>query len=136
MAIAGKIGKEVRFWHVPDIQAAAGELPIRNVRVDQFDFDIDAWFGEAGAPTIKHVVHHMKYVRDADLDEPIILSAEGHVFDGLHRLAKCLLEGVEEIPARQFEVNPPPCKVEPFERFKERNPLIAASREKMETGKL
>ena len=78
----------------------------------------------------------MKYIRDADLTKPIILSAEGHVLDGLHRLAKCLLEGISEIPAQQFEDNPPPCRVESFEEFKISRPLIAASLEKMETGKL
>ena len=136
MAIARKFGNKVYFWHVPDIQAAAGGLPVRQVPVTQFDFDIDAWFGEACEPTIRNVVHHMKYIRDADLDEPIILSAEGHVLDGLHRLAKCLLDGVAKIPARQFKVNPSPFKVEPFAEFKKQKPLIAASLERMETGKL
>jgi hypothetical protein len=136
MAIARKFGKEVRFWHVPDVQAAAVDLPVHTIPTGRFDLDVDAWFGEACEPTIKNVVHHMKYIRDADLGEPIILSAEGHVFDGLHRLAKCLLEGVCEIPARQFEVNPPPCKTEPFEEFRKKRPLIAASLGKMETGTL
>ena len=136
MAIARKFGDEVHFWHVPEVQAAAQGLPVKQVSTDAFDLDIDAWFGEACDPTIKNVVHHMRYVRDADISKPIILSMEGHVLDGLHRLAKCLLEGVPEIPAQQFEVNPAPFKVEPFNRFKEERPLIAGALEKMETGKL
>ena len=136
MAIARKFGNVVHFWNVPDIQAAAKVLPVKQVSTSTFALDIDAWFGEACDPTIKNVVHHMKYIRDADLDKPIILSAEGHVFDGLHRLARCLLDGVTEIAAKQFEENPQPFKVEPFDEFKKQNPLIAASLEKMETGKL
>ena len=136
MAIARKFGDEVHFWNVPDIQAAAQGLPVKHVSPATFDLDIDAWFGEACEPTISNVVHHMKYIRDADLSKPIILSAEGHVFDGQHRLAKCVLDGVSEIPAQQFEENPPPFKVEPFHEFKKKRPLIAASLEKMETGKL
>ena len=136
MAIARKFEDEVHFWHVPDVQVAAQGLPVCNVSTDQFDLDIDAWFGEACDPTIKNVVHHMKYIQDADMTNPIILSAEGHVLDGLHRLAKCLLDGVPNVPARQFAVNPPPFKVESFAQFKKQRPLIAAALEKMETGKL
>ena len=136
MAIARKFGNEVHFWHVPDIQIAAEGLPVKQISTKTFDLDIDAWFGEACVPTIKNVVHHMKYVRDADLKNPIILSAEGHVLDGQHRLAKCLLEGISEIPAQQFKVNPPPFKVESFEQFKKERPLTASSLEKMEIGKL
>ena len=136
MAIARKFGDEVHFWDVPDIQAAAQGLPVTQVKTASFDLDIDAWFGEACDPTIVNVVHHMKYIRDADVSKPIILSAEGHVLDGQHRLAKCLLEGIQEIPAQQFVVNPPPFKVEPFEEFRKDRPLIASSLEKMETGKL
>lgn len=136
MAIARKFGNEVYFWNVPEIQAAAQGLPVKHVSIAQFDLDIDAWFGEACDPTIKNVVQHMKYIRDADLSKPIILSAEGHVFDGQHRLAKCLLVGIRKIPAQQFDVNPPPFKIEPFAEFRKKRPLIAASLEKMETGKL
>ena len=136
MAIARKFDDEVRFWHVPDVQAAAAHLPVREVAIDQFDLNIDAWFGEACDPTIRNVVHHMKVILAADVTRPIILSTEGHVLDGQHRLAKCLLDGIASVPAQQFEVNPPPFKVEPFAAFRKKRPLIAASLERMETGKL
>ncbi len=136
MAVARKFGDGVHFWNVPDVQVAAAGLAEEEVPVDRFDLDIDAWFGEACEPTIRNVVDHMRYIRDADLSKPIILSAEGHVLDGQHRLAKCLLDGVSTINAQQFEVNPPPFKVEAFDEFRKRSPLIAASLERMETGKL
>ena len=136
MAIARKFGPVVHFWDVPDVVAAAVGLQVCTISTDRFDLDIDAWFGEACEPTITNVVHHMKHIQDADLTKSIILSTEGHVLDGLHRLAKCLLLGVSEIPVRQFQVTPPPRRVEPFEEFKKKKPLIAASLEKMETGKL
>jgi hypothetical protein len=136
MAIACKFGNEVYYWNVPEIQAAAKGLPVKQVSIAQFDLDIDAWFGEVCNPTIKNVVHHMKYIRDANLDESIILSAEGYVFDGQHRLAKCLLEGILELPAKQFTMNPAPFKVESFDEFKKQKPLIAVSLERMEIGKL
>ena len=45
---------------------------------------------------------------EADLRYPIILSADGRVMDGMHRVAKAYLEGRETIQAVQFEVDPRP----------------------------
>lgn len=136
MAIARKFGDEVYSWHVPDVQAAAVDLPVQLIGTSRFDLDVDAWFGEACEPTIKNVVDHMRYIRDANLNKPIFLSAEGHVLDGLHRLAKCMLKKIETIRAQRFEKNPAPFKIERFEEFKKKKPLIAASLEWMEIHKL
>jgi hypothetical protein len=127
MAIARKFDNEVRFWNVPDLIARAADLPVDEMPVDRFNLDVDAWFGEACKPTITNVVHHMKYVLDADLSEPILLSAEGYVFDGLHRLAKCMLEGIPKIRYRQFSKNPDPFKTCSFAAFAREKPLIAES---------
>jgi len=125
MAIARKFGDKVYKWDVPALQAAAADLPVHEVPVERFDLNVDAWFGEACSPTIAHVVHHMRYVLAADLNNPILLSAEGHVFDGLHRLAKCALEGVSMVKCRQFKENPPPFEMVPFDAFREARPRIA-----------
>ena len=39
---------------------------------------------------------------------PLILSAEGDVWDGMHRIARAVLEGVKELEAVQFTINPEP----------------------------
>jgi hypothetical protein len=136
MAIARKFGGKVYKWHVPNLLAAAEGLPVRETTTDSFDLNVDAWFGEACPPTIANVVAHMKRIRSADLNEPILLSAEGHVFDGLHRLAKCRLEGVEFIKYRQFDVNPDPFEIIEFGEFEREKPLIAATLEWMEENRL
>lgn len=125
MAIARKIGDKVYKWHVPDLQAAAVDLPVQITSTDRFNLDVDAWFGEACAPTIRNVVHHMKYIQNANVNKPILLSAEGYVFDGLHRLAKCMLDGISTIRYQQFEANPEPFEILDFEDFKRQKPLIA-----------
>ena len=125
MAIARKFGDRVYKWHVPDLQAAAVGLPVTEIPTARFDLDVDAWFGEACSPTIANVVAHMKRIRSADLGEPILLSMEGHVFDGLHRLAKCSLEGIATITCQRFEVDPEPFEIVDFEAFKQDRPLIA-----------
>ena len=125
MAIARKFRDKVYKWHVPDLQGAAVGLPVQETLTARFNLNVDAWFGEACSPTIANVVHHMKYIQRAEVNNPILLSAEGHVFDGLHRLAKCLLEGITTVKYQQFEVNPEPSAIIDFEVFKQERPLIA-----------
>lgn len=127
MAIARKFGELVYKWHVPGLLAAAEGLPVRETSTARFNLDVDAWFGEACSPTIVNVVGHMRRIQAADLQCPILLSAEGHVFDGLHRLARCRLEGIETIAYRQFQANPEPFEIISFEDFRKAKPSIAAT---------
>lgn len=53
-------------------------------------------------------IEHMALVQAADLTYPIILSASGEVMDGMHRVAKAVLEGRTEIDAVQFPRDPDP----------------------------
>jgi hypothetical protein len=50
----------------------------------------------------------MELTSHADLQYPIILSSDGRVMDGMHRVAKALLEGHATIRAVQFVTDPPP----------------------------
>jgi hypothetical protein len=59
-------------------------------------------------PTCRAVVQHAQRIQDVDLAYPIILSADGHVMDGMHRVAKAWMLGQSTITAVQFEHDPPP----------------------------
>ena len=98
---------------------------MRDVPTSSFNLDVDPWFGEACRPTVQSVVDHMRKILTADLDRPILLSAEGHVLDGLHRLAKCSYQGVPVIKAQQSWTNPPPYDVVDFDDFRLAKPVIA-----------
>ncbi len=50
----------------------------------------------------------MLLIKETDLNYPIILSSDGRVMDGMHRVAKALLEGQETIEAVQFSQDPKP----------------------------
>lgn len=52
------------------------------------------------------MIEHIRLIEEADLSFPIILSASGAVMDGMHRVAKAVLQGVQEIDAVQFEQDP------------------------------
>src|SRR5689334_21259314 len=46
-----------------------------------------------GGPTWRDVINHVALIEAADLSYPIILSADGSVMDGMHRVAKAVLLG-------------------------------------------
>ncbi len=50
----------------------------------------------------------MTLIDEADLSFPIIVSSNGSVMDGMHRVAKAVRQGRTEIAAVQFERDPEP----------------------------
>ncbi|HJZ13152.1 MAG TPA: hypothetical protein VJ521_13430, partial [Acidobacteriota bacterium] len=68
----------------------------------------EAWSGEEERPTWRGMVEHIKLIEEADLSFPVILSSDGAVMDGMHRIAKAMLHGREAIEAVQFEKDPEP----------------------------
>ena len=71
------------------------------------EFDEVYWFDTTYPATCRAVVQHAQRIQDVDLAYPIILSADGHVMDGMHRVAKAWMLGQSMITAVQFEHDPP-----------------------------
>jgi hypothetical protein len=104
LTLAGKL-----VWDVDRLQRLAQDLPTATVPLDRiFEFETVYWFDEQYQPTCRAVVSHVKRIQEADLSTPIILSADGHVMDGMHRVAKAWLLGLTEIQAVQFPHDPEP----------------------------
>lgn len=55
---------------------------------------------------------HVRRVKDADLDKPILLDWEGGIADGRHRVIKALVLGKRTIKARRMMWKPEPCRRE------------------------
>ena len=88
---------------------AAG-LPSKKVRVSELNaLDDVRWFSERmeKLPTCRAVAEHARDIYEADFRFPIILSPSGVVLDGMHRLCKAFLQGIEEIDAVQLPTMPP-----------------------------
>ena len=68
----------------------------------------EPWFADGDRPTWRTMLNHMRLIHEADLSFPIILSANGAVMDGRHRVAKAALAGHHEIEAVQFIEDPAP----------------------------
>ena len=99
------------FWYVERLWDLAKALPINRVQVEELPgMDEVLWFGGPKniQPTCRAVTEHARRIMAADLSVPLILSAEGEVWDGMHRIARAVLEGIEELEAVQFTINPDP----------------------------
>jgi hypothetical protein len=97
-------------WDVDRLIRLSSGLPIREVPLESIkDVDTDYWFnGSSEAPTVRKVVEHFRLVLEVDPSHPIILGIDGRVMDGMHRIARAILEGNSSIRAVQFEVHPEP----------------------------
>lgn len=99
----------LRAWDVDRLIALAADLPVEQVPVAALsDVDSDYWFGHGYPPTVRAVVEHLRLVQDADLSYPIVLDAEGGVMDGMHRVARALLEGRPTVAAKRLLALPEP----------------------------
>lgn len=59
-------------------------------------------------PTCRDLIEHMRLVEAADLAYPIILSPDGRIMDGMHRVAKALLLHQQHIMAVRLQSMPEP----------------------------
>ena len=98
------------FVRMHQLWEMAEGLPSRKVRVEELHaLDDVRWFSElmGKLPTCRAVAEHARDIYEADFEHPIILSPTGVVLDGMHRLCKAFLEGIEEIEAVQLPEMPP-----------------------------
>jgi 8-oxo-dGTP pyrophosphatase MutT (NUDIX family) len=95
-----------KTWQVARLHQRAAELNPYEVPLEQFDQTLGSspW----GQVSLRNFVDHMNRVSKADLNYPIILSDEGRVMDGMHRLARALQLGRKRILAVRFPVTPEP----------------------------
>lgn len=80
------------------------EVPVESIR----ELDEPRWFDVDNPPTSREIIDHYRLIQEADLSYPIILSEKGRLMDGMHRVAKAVLEGKETVKSVQFEKDPEP----------------------------
>jgi hypothetical protein len=95
-------------WDVDRLIQLTSQLPRKTLPLDQIRELDEEWFGEDERPTWRALLEHVRLIEAADLSYPIILSASGAVMDGMHRVAKAMLEGRNGIEAVQFDEDPEP----------------------------
>ena len=97
-------------WDVDPLVEKSRDLPHILVKLEDIkELDENYWYQEPGAiPTCRSLAEHFKLALEADLDYPIILSQDGRVMDGMHRVMKALASGYLEIKAVKFREELPP----------------------------
>ena len=97
-------------WDVDRLIALSKDFPRFRIQLTAiFEIDEAYWFsGGAREATCRAVVEHARSIEEADLRFPIILSSEGRVMDGMHRVGKALLKDLTEIEAVRFVRDPEP----------------------------
>ena len=100
-------------WEVKRLIELARDFPVFDLHISEIsEIDTVYWFDSQYQPTCRAVVEHTQRIHDADLSRPVILSEQGLVMDGMHRICKAILEGLETIKAVQFLKDPEPDSVE------------------------
>lgn len=100
----------LQAWDVVRLVALSKDLPRFRLALSAiFELDEAYWFsGGAREATCRAVVEHARFIEEADLSFPIILSSDGRVMDGMHRVGKALLKGDLDIEAVRFVRDPEP----------------------------
>jgi len=85
-------------------------LEIKRVLLSEIrELDEQYWAGKDNRQlTCRDVVDHARLISECDLAFPVILSNDGRVMDGMHRICKALLLGEESIEAVRFLHDPEP----------------------------
>ncbi len=89
-------------WDVDRLVKLAASLPAQQILLSSIR-ELDEPFWPDSQPTCRDFVEHAQLMEETDLRYPIILSFEGRVMDGMHRVCKALLEGRVAIDAVRFE---------------------------------
>ena len=97
-------------WDVDRLIQLSKDLPPVQVPLHAIrELDEPFWFsGGSEAATCRAIIEHTRLIEAADLSFPIILSSDGRVMDGMHRVAKAALLGHATVTAVQFTHNPEP----------------------------
>lgn len=97
-------------WSVRRLVELSRDLPRERVLLSAIrELDEPYWSNQGTQSlTCRDVVDHAHLMLECDLAYPIILSSDGRVMDGMHRVCKALFENRTEIDAVRFVHDPEP----------------------------
>ncbi len=97
-------------WDVRRLVELSRDFPVERVPLSAIaELDEPYWAGEESKKlTCRDIIDHARLMHDCDLAFPVILSSDGRLMDGMHRICKALFEGRSEIEAVRFVEDPEP----------------------------
>jgi len=93
-----------KVWTVTNLIARAKDLELFDLPLAAIYLGAEVWTPE-GSPF--GMAHHMRRALDVDTSHPVILSEEGFIMDGWHRVLRALIDGKTTIKAVRFVETPP-----------------------------
>jgi hypothetical protein len=102
-----------KYWDVERLWQLAEQLPVEEIAIKDIQGpDEVTWFSLDGPlPTCRAVAEHCRRILSADLSYPILLTEDNRVFDGMHRIARVIMDQGDTIKAKRFTVNPEPDEI-------------------------
>jgi hypothetical protein len=98
-------------WDVARLIRLTADFPVVEVPLESIaEVDTVYWFhaGDTDLPTVRAVVGHIRMIQAVDPSHPVILGSDGRVMDGMHRIARAMLDGRTTIAAVRFSTDPDP----------------------------
>jgi hypothetical protein len=99
-----------KVWSVTNLVARAKDLEPFDLPLAAIYADTDVWTPTGSA---YGMAFHMRRALDVDTSYPVILSQEGFIMDGWHRVLRALIDGKATIKAVRFQSTPPHDYLEP-----------------------
>lgn len=99
------------MWYVEDLwKAAEGLKPVPMPLEEVADIEelLDSHTWSAGPLSVREILDHVDRIENADLSYPLILTPEGFISDGCHRLIKAWREGRQTVLVVRLKTMPPP----------------------------
>ena len=96
----------VRAWDVDRLVALSRHLRPESVPLASIRELDEAYWGDP--MTCRALAEHARLIHESDLSYPVILSSDGCIMDGMHRVLKALLLGQSHITAVRFVSDPAP----------------------------
>lgn len=93
-----------KVWTVTNLIFRAKDLEPFDLPLAAIHIGTEVWSPE-GSPV--GMAHHMRRALDFDTSYPVILSDEGFIMDGWHRVLRALIDGKATIKAVRFNKTPP-----------------------------
>jgi hypothetical protein len=96
----------LRAWDVDRLSSLSKSLARELVPIADLRELDEAYWG--GLMTCREAAEHARLIQEADTSFPVILSSDGRIMDGMHRVLKAILLGLTEVPAVRFSSDPMP----------------------------
>jgi hypothetical protein len=96
----------LRAWDIDRLVSLSKDLASELVPIAEIQELDEAYWGPS--MTCREIAEHARLIQEADPSFPVILSSDGRIMDGMHRVLKAVLEGLSHIAAVRFSTDPVP----------------------------